>query len=169
MGLEKFERIIKNVSKTFEWVGIIAFLVMVGVNIIDVVGSKFFNWPFPGSIELISFAQVIAISLTISIGVFLGFHIAIDFIIMKAPKTLKKWIDFFAYIICFIFFILIFLQTLEFGYSLYISEEIGSTSGIPFYPFAFVVAIGILPLICYYLIQIIKCIFIFMSKEEVKV
>ncbi|HOE18718.1 MAG TPA: hypothetical protein PLX02_10230 [Syntrophorhabdaceae bacterium] len=66
--MERFERITKNICKKLELVGVVAYLIMVLVNILDVAGSKFFKWPFPGSVEIVSFAQIIAISLTIPLG-----------------------------------------------------------------------------------------------------
>jgi TRAP-type transport system small permease protein len=156
--MEGFEKFIKNMSKTFEWVGVMGFLVMVLVNILDVVGSKFFNWPFPGAIEIISFSQVIAIALTVPIGIFLGFHLSIDFLITKLPKTPRNLMNFIVSIFCIIFFVLIFWQALEYGYSLQESGEIGSVSRIPFYPFAYAIAIGVLPLILFYIVQAMKYI-----------
>jgi TRAP-type C4-dicarboxylate transport system permease small subunit len=154
--MERFERFIKNMSKTFEWVGVMGFLVMVLVNIIDVVGSKFFKWPFPGAIEIISFSQVIAIALTIPIGIFLGFHLSIDFIVEKLPRTPRNAIDFLVSVCCLIFFVLICWQALDYGYSFQKSGEIGSVSRIPFYPFAYVISIGVVPIILFYVVRTIK-------------
>ncbi|MDD5244272.1 MAG: TRAP transporter small permease [Syntrophorhabdaceae bacterium] len=151
--MERFERFVKNMSKTFEWVGVVGYLIMVLVNVIDVVGSKFFNFPLPGAFEVTSFAQVIAIALTIPIGLYLGFHISIDFILEKFPDTPKRLINIFVSIILVIFFGLILYQTLEYGYSLQISDEIGSVSKIPLFPFAYVIAIGIVPVILFYIIK----------------
>lgn len=156
--MERFERFIENMSKTLEWVGLVAFLLMVLVNILDVVGAKFLKWPFPGAVEIISFAMIIAIALTIPIGLFLGFHLSIDFIIDKFPKTLKYVLTILVSVLCLVFFILVFCQSLEYGYSLQISEEIGSVSKIPFFPFAYVIAIGILPVILFYIVKTVKSI-----------
>lgn len=156
--MERFERFIENMSKTFEWVGVMGYLVMVLVNIIDVVGSKFFKWPLPGAFEVTSFAQVIAIALTIPIGLFVGFHLSIDFIIDKFPKTPKYLLNILVSVLCLVFFILIFCQTLEYGYSLQVSEEIGSVSKIPFFPFAYVISLSVLPVILFYIVKTIKSI-----------
>lgn len=156
--MERFERFIEKVSKTFEWVGVVGYLIMVLVNIIDVVGSKFLRLPLPGAFEVTSFAQIIAIALTIPIGLFLGFHLSIDFIIDKFPKTLKHLLTILVSAMCAVFFILIFWQTLEYGYSLQISEEIGSVSKIPFFPFAYVIALGALPVILFYVVRTVKSI-----------
>jgi TRAP-type transport system small permease protein len=156
--MERFERFIENMSKTLEWVGLVAFLLMVLVNILDVVGSKFLKWPFPGAVEIISFAMIIAIALTIPIGLFLGFHLSIDFIIDKFPKTLKYVLTILVSVLCLVFFILVFCQTLEYGYSLQISGEIGSVSKIPFFPFAYAIALGILPVILFYIVKTVKSI-----------
>jgi len=156
--MERFERFIENMSKTLEWVGLVAFLLMVLVNILDVVGSKFFKWPFPGAVEIISFAMIIAIALTIPIGLFLGFHLSIDFIIDKFPKTLKYVLTILVSVLCLVFFILVFCQTLEYGYSLQVSGEIGSVSKIPFFPFAYAICLGILPVILFYIVKTVKSI-----------
>jgi len=156
--MERFENFIRNMSKTFEWVGVMGYLVMLLVNILDVVGAKFFKWPFPGSVEIVSFSQVVAIALTIPIGLFIGFHLSIDFIIEKFPKTPKHLINIFVSIVCVFFFILVFCQTLEYGYSLQESGEIGSVSKIPFFPFAYIIAIGIVPVILFYILRTIKFI-----------
>lgn len=156
--MERFERFVKNVSKTFEWVGVVGYLIMVLVNVIDVVGSKFFNFPLPGAFEVTSFAQVVAIALTIPIGLYLGFHISIDFILERFPDTPKRLINIFVSVVFVIFFGLILYQTLEYGYSLQVSEEIGSVSKIPLFPFAYVIAIGIVPIILFYIIKTITSI-----------
>ncbi len=156
--MERFERITKNICKKLELVGVAAYLIMVLVNILDVAGSKFFKWPFPGSVEIVSFAQIIAISLTLPLGLFLGFHLSIDFIIEKLPKTPKHYINIFVSAVLTIFFVLVFLQALEYGYSLQISEEIGSVSKIPLFPFAYVIAAGAVPVVLYYIISTIKSI-----------
>lgn len=156
--MERFERFVKNVSKTFEWVGVVGYLIMVLVNVIDVVGSKFFHFPLPGAFEVTSFAQVIAIALTIPIGLYLGFHISIDFILERFPDTPKKVITICTSIVFVIFFSLILYQTIEYGHSLQVSEEIGSVSKIPLFPFAYIIAIGMIPVILFYIIKTITSI-----------
>ncbi|HNS15174.1 MAG TPA: TRAP transporter small permease [Syntrophorhabdaceae bacterium] len=156
--MERLERITKNICKKLELVGVAGYLIMVLVNIIDVVGSKFFKWPLPGAFEVTSFAQVIAIALTIPLGLFLGFHLSIDFIFEKLPKTPRYLINIFVSAVLTIFFVLVFLQALEYGYSLQISEEIGSVSKIPLFPFAYVIAVGAVPVILYYIISTVKSI-----------
>jgi TRAP-type C4-dicarboxylate transport system permease small subunit len=154
----RFERFVEHMSRTLEWVGVVGLLIMVAVNILDVVGAKFFKWPFPGAVEIVSFAQVIAIALTIPIGLFLGFHLSIDFVIDKFPKTPKFVLNILVSVLCLVFFILVFLQTLEYGYSLQTSGEMGSVSKIRLFPFAYTIALGVLPVILFYIIKTIKSI-----------
>jgi TRAP-type C4-dicarboxylate transport system permease small subunit len=156
VGMEKFERWIERMSRTFEWVGAVGLLVMALVNILDVIGAKFFKWPFPGAVEIVSFAQIVAIALTIPMGLFLGFHLTIDFVIEKLPKSLKSVVNIIVSILCVVFFILVFFQALEYAYSLQKSREIGSVSKIPLFPFAYVIALGIVPVILFYVIRSIR-------------
>jgi hypothetical protein len=53
---------INSLSGWFERVGLIAMVGMALTTLIDVVGSKGFQWPLPGSTEIIGVLQVLAIA-----------------------------------------------------------------------------------------------------------
>lgn len=152
-GLERFTR---SISRYLEGIGAIFFLLMFFANLIDVVGAKFFRWPLPGALEIISFSQVIAISFAIAFGLFLGTHLRIEFIAEKLPFIVKKILDIFVSICCILLFVLLFFYGLKYARSLQISGEIGSVSKLPFYPFAYGFAISMIPVILYYIIDLIR-------------
>lgn len=151
--MNTLERIFHKIISAFGIVGAIAYLIMLFVNVSDVFGSKFFKFPFPGGIEIISFAQVVAIVLTIPIGLIEGFHVRLELLIEKLKGFSKDLVEFAATIICGIFFILIFIESILYGYALQKSGEIGSVSKLPFYPFVYVISLSCFVVILYYLLK----------------
>jgi len=156
--VNRFEEFVRDVSRYFELAGVVGLLAMFLVNLIDVVGAKLFQWPLPGALEVISFSLLVAIAPAIAHGLFLGVHLRIDFIIQKFPKTLRSVLDTLVSIFCMILFILIFWKALEYGYSLQKAGEIGSSSKIPFFPFAYILAISCVPAVLYFVLETIKSV-----------
>ena len=83
------------------------------------------------------FAQIVAISCTIAVGLFLGRHIAIVFFISRLPMSVQKGINTFISGLGFFLFIVLSWQSFTYGLSLKKAGEISSSAHIPFYPFAF--------------------------------
>jgi TRAP-type C4-dicarboxylate transport system permease small subunit len=143
-------------SRSLEWVGVIGILLMFLVNFIDVIGAKFFLWPLPGSVELISFSQIVAVAPAIAFALILGRHIRVEFIIDRFPKRVRAAISSISSFLSMILFVLILWQSYLYGLSLRESGEIGSTSYIPFYPFAYLIAFCCIPVCLAFLIEVLK-------------
>jgi TRAP-type C4-dicarboxylate transport system permease small subunit len=126
------------------------------VNFIDVIGAKFFLWPLPGSVELISFSQIVAVAPAIAFALILGRHIRVEFIIDRFPKRVRAAISSISSFLSMILFVLILWQSYLYGLSLRESGEIGSTSYIPFYPFAYLIAFCCIPVCLAFLIEVLK-------------
>jgi TRAP-type transport system small permease protein len=154
--MQGFERFSRDLSRYFEWVGVTGMLIMFVVNLIDVVGAKVFKWPLPGALEMLSFALLVTIAPAIAHGLFLGTHLSIDFIIEKFPRALRLVLNPFVSLVCMILFVLISWQSLEYGHSLRHAGEMGSSSKIPFFPFAYLLSISCIPAIFFFFIQTIR-------------
>jgi TRAP-type C4-dicarboxylate transport system permease small subunit len=154
--LTLMDRFTRSFSRSLEWLGVIGILLMFLVNFIDVVGAKLFLWPLPGSIEIISFSQIIAIAPAIAFALILGRHIRVEFIIDRFPKRVRAAISSISSFFSFILFLLILWQSYLYGQSLQKAGEIGSTSHLPFYPFAYVIAFCSIPVCLVFLIEVIK-------------
>ncbi len=151
--LDKFTR---SFSRSLEWVGVIGLLLMFLVNFIDVVGSKLFTWPLPGSVEIISFSQIVAIAPAIAFTLILGRHIRVEFIIDRFPKRIRAAISSISSFLSLILFVLILWQSYLYGVSLQKAGEIGSTSHLPFYPFAYLIALCSIPVCLVFLMEVLK-------------
>ncbi len=154
--MERFEKFTKGLCRYFEWIGVIGMLAMFVANMVDIIGAKAFKWPLPGAIEVLSFALIVAIAPAIGNGLFLGTHLRIDFIVDKFPKTIRFILRPFVSIICMVLFILIFWKGFEYGYSLQKSGEIGGSSHIPFFPFAYLLSLSCIPIILFFVLETIK-------------
>ena len=126
------------------------------VNFIDVIGAKLFLWPFPGATEVISFSQILAIAPAIAFTLILGRHIRVEFILDRFPKRFRAAFSTISSLLSLILFVLIMWQSYVYGVSLQKSGEIGSTSYLPFYPFAYVIALCSIPVCLVFLTEVLK-------------
>jgi TRAP-type C4-dicarboxylate transport system permease small subunit len=158
MPLNHLDKFTRSFSGSLEWVGVVGILMMFLVNFIDVVGAKLFLWPLPGSVEIISFSQIVAIAPAIAFTLILGRHIRVEFIIDRFPKRIRAAISSISSFFSLILFVLILWQSFLYGESLQKSGEIGSTSHLPFYPFAYAIAFCCIPVCMVFLIEVLKSI-----------
>jgi TRAP-type C4-dicarboxylate transport system permease small subunit len=154
--LNQLDRVIRGFSRSLEWVGVIGILLMFLVNFIDVVGAKLFRWPFPGSVEIISFSQIVAVAPAIAFTLILGRHIRVEFIIDRFPKRIRAAITSISSFFSLILFVLLLWQSFLYGESLQKAGEIGSTSHLPLYPFAYLIALCSIPVCLVFLMEILQ-------------
>jgi TRAP-type C4-dicarboxylate transport system permease small subunit len=155
--MQAFEKFSRALARYFEWVGAAGMLIMFVVNLVDVFGAKVFRQPLPGALEVLGFALLVTIAPAIAHGLFLGTHLSIDFILDKFPRWLRAVINPLIFLACLILFVLICWQSYVYGGSLYRAGEMGSSSKIPFFPFAYLLSISCVPAILYFAVQISKC------------
>ena len=154
--LSQTDKFTRSFSRSLESVGVMGILLMFLVNFIDVVGAKLFVWPFPGSVEIISFSQIVAISPAMAFTLILGRHIRVEFIIDRFPKRIRAAISSISSFLSLILFVLLLWQSYLYGQSLQKAGEIGSTSYLPFYPFAYFIAFCSIPVCLAFLVEILK-------------
>jgi len=154
--VNRMDKFTRGFSRSLEWVGVIGILAMFLVNFIDVVGAKLFFWPFPGATEVISFSQIVAIAPAIAFTLVLGRHIRVEFIIDRFSKRIRAAISSISSFLSLILFVLILWQSYLYGVSLQKAGEIGSTSYLPFYPFAYVIAFCCIPVCLVFLMEVVK-------------
>jgi TRAP-type C4-dicarboxylate transport system permease small subunit len=154
--LTRLEKFTRGFSGSLEWVGVIGILLMFLVNLVDVVGAKLFRWPLPGSVEIISFSQIVAIAPAIAFTLILGRHIRVEFIVDRFPKRIRAAISSISSFLSLTLFVLILWQSYLYGVSLQKAGEIGSTSHLPFYPFAYVIAFCCVPVCLVFLMEVLR-------------
>jgi C4-dicarboxylate transporter DctQ subunit len=154
--LNRTDKFTRSSSRQLEWIGVIGILLMFLANLVDVIGAKLFLWPIPGATEVISFSQIVAIAPAIAFTLLLDRHIRVEFIIMRLPRRIRETISGFSSFLGLVTFALILWQSYLYGQSLQKAGEIGSTSHIPFYPFAYFISFCCIPVCLAFLMEVLK-------------
>lgn len=150
--MAKFEKFNRRISGFFEWIGAVALLVMMVITCIDVVGAKVFSWRLFGAIDIVQLSQIVAISFAASMTLILGRHIQVEFLISRLPKRFQAVINSCISLLVMGLFTLIIWRLCVIGYSFKVSGEHSATAGIPYYPFAYAIALASLP-VCLVILQ----------------
>ncbi len=156
----------ENLAKLLEYVGIVGILFMLLITAVDVIASKVFLSPLRGGMELVGFGQIVAISCTMAICLFYNRHIKIDLLAYLLPEQVQKYINLFVSFLGLILFIVLTYYSCTYGISLKKAGEISSSANIPFYPFAFIIALGGAAVAIYYIADILHYFAGRSSKNE---
>jgi TRAP-type C4-dicarboxylate transport system permease small subunit len=156
--LEKFEKFNHQISTWFEWIGLAGMLLMMVITCIDVVGAKIFHWRLFGAIDIVMLSQIVAIAFAASMALILGRHIQVEFIVARLPGHAQAVIDSIVLLLELGLFGLIIWRLCVFGYSFQTSGEMSATADIPYYPFAYSIALASIPVCLVFLVEFLKSI-----------
>ena len=156
--LEKFESFNRRVSAWFERVGVCGLLLMMAITCADVVGAKLFLQPVYGALDIVMFAQVVAISYATAYALILGRHVAVEFFVILLPARLQAIVDAVISFLGLTLFALIVWRLAAYGNSLQIGGEVSATLRMPLYPFAYGVALASIPVVLVLLVDMLKAI-----------
>jgi TRAP-type C4-dicarboxylate transport system permease small subunit len=151
----KFRKSINSLSTWFERVGLVAMAAMALTTLTDVIGSKLFKWPLPGSTEITSVIQVIAIAGGLAFSKIDGRHIRVEFLLEWLPQRGKGTLDLFSALLGLGLFAVAGWMTYEHGLSLFNSGTKTFLLGIPLSPFAFWIALCCIPMCCVIIIELL--------------
>jgi TRAP-type C4-dicarboxylate transport system permease small subunit len=154
--LAKFERFNRRLSYWFEWIGLAAMILMMVITCIDVVGAKVFKSPVLGALDIVQLSQIVAIAFAASMTLILGRHVQVEFFYKLLPQRAQAVINTIILLIVFLFFMVIIWQVCVLGYSFQTSGEYSMTAYIPYYPFAYAVAIAFIPVCLAVLVELFK-------------
>lgn len=149
--LDKFEKFNRQLSGWFEWIGLAGMLLMMAITCIDVVGAKVFHWRLFGAIDIVMLSQIVAIAFATSMALIVGRHIQVELLIARLPRRAQAVIDSFALLLGFGLFGLIIWRLYVLGYTFQTSGEHSATARIPYYPFAYGIALASIPVCLVYL------------------
>lgn len=155
---ERFEKFNRQLSSLFEWIALVGILTMMVITCIDVVGAKVFQWRLFGAIDIVMLSQIVAIAFSASMALILGRHIRVDFFINRLPKRAQAIINSFVFLAGFGLFGLIVWQLSVLGYSFQTQGEFSATARIPYYPFAYGIALASIPICLIFLLEFLKSI-----------
>lgn len=165
-GLEKFEKFNNRVSMGIEWVGLVAFVFMMLVTTIDVVGAKVFFRPLPGSLDIMMLAQLICMTFAVSAALLLGRHVQVEVFVLLLPKRLQDYTECLVRFLGLALFVLIVWRLFVYGHDLQFKGEVSPTIRVPLYPFAYGAAFACIPACLVYLSLFIESILKVFKNES---
>lgn len=156
--LDKLEKFNRRLSDWFQWIGLLGLLLMMVITCIDVVGSKVFRSPLLGSIDMVVLAQIVAISFAASMALILGRHIEVEFFVKMLPRRVGAVISSFVLLLGLGLFMVIVWRLSVLGHSFQTTGEYSATVHIPYYPFAYGIALACIPVCLVFLVKFLKSI-----------
>lgn len=142
---DKFVKFNARISRWCQWLSIAAMLFMVAITCIDVVGAKVFRWRLLGAIDIVMLAQLVAIAFAAGITLIKGRHIRVEFFIKLLPQRVQHIIDSIVLLLLLALFSAIIWHVAVLGHSFQTSGEYSATIHIPYYPFAYGIALASIP------------------------
>ena len=143
--MEKFKRFNKKVSERFEWVGLAAFVFMMVLTTIDVLGSKLFLKPVNGALDLMMILQLLAMGFALSSSYIGNRHVQVEFFVPLLPKLVRRLTASIIQLLLLLLFIVMAWQLFAYGQDLKLNGEVSSTIRIPLYPFTYAAAAAFVP------------------------
>jgi TRAP-type transport system small permease protein len=154
----KFRKSITSSSSWLERVGLAGLAAMALTELIDVIGSKLFNLPLPGSTEITAALQVIAIAGGLAYSKIDDRHIRVDFLLDCLPERGRVALDVFSEVLGLGFLAVAAWMSYEHGLSLFESGTKTFLLGIPLSPLAFWIAICCVPMFCVIIMELFTSI-----------
>jgi TRAP-type C4-dicarboxylate transport system permease small subunit len=154
--LNKFEKFNRRVSDGFEWIGLAGLLLMMVITCIDVIGAKVFKSPVLGALDIVQLSQIVAISFGMGMALIVGRHIRVESFFPLLPQRAQTVINSLIHLLGLGFFIVIIWQVCVLGYAFQTSGEYSMTAYIPYYPFAYAIALAFIPICLILLVKFLK-------------
>jgi TRAP-type C4-dicarboxylate transport system permease small subunit len=154
--LDKLERFNHRLSDWFEGIGLVGLLVMMAITCIDVIGAKVFRWPLLGALDMVMLAQTVAIAFAASMSLIIGRHIQVEFFVKLLPRRAKAVINSVVLLLGLGLFMVIVWQLSVLGHLFQTAGEYSATIHIPYYPFAYGIALASIPVCLVFLLELLK-------------
>ncbi|MBO8140729.1 MAG: TRAP transporter small permease [Firmicutes bacterium] len=134
-------RLMERVAHDLEAVGVFSVLIVMVVTVVDVIGAKVFRQPLRGATDLVGLAQLVAIGAGLAMACFAGRHVALEFIVDRLPRRWRQAVQLVVGVLGLGLFGLLARESWRHGRSLALSGQLTSTAGLPYYPFAYALAL----------------------------
>lgn len=131
--------------KVVENVGLLAFLCMMLLTTVDVVGAKVFLKPVPGSLDLMMLAQLISMSFALGASFVAHRHVTVEFLMPLFPKPIQKICRCLIDVLVFALFVTMAWQLFMHGFDFKTYGEVSPTIRIPLYPIVYGAAAAFIP------------------------
>jgi TRAP-type C4-dicarboxylate transport system permease small subunit len=137
------DRILKAATRALGVVAGASLLLLMTLTVVDVV-LRGFRRPIAGTYELVAFAGALVIGLAMPLTQRARGHIYVEVIVSRLPRRARDAFHFVTRLMVIALFAVIGWNLVKYGMTLMKSGEVSLTLQIPFWPFAFALAVGCL-------------------------
>jgi TRAP-type C4-dicarboxylate transport system permease small subunit len=145
-ALERFKHFNRRLSLNFEWVGLAAFIFMMVLTTVDVIGAKVFLRPVNGALDIMMILQLLAMGFALSTSYVENRHVQVEFFLPLMPGLLQRIATWLVQTLVLALFITMTWQLFVYGHDLKQYGEVSATIRIPLYPFTYAAAVAFIPL-----------------------
>lgn len=156
--LKRLKSVNQGLSGWFEWISFAGLLLMMAVTCVDVVGTKLFQAPLFGSIDMVVLLQLLGVSFAGSITLVTDRHIRVDFFWNLLPRVARNLLDSLVHLLLFGFLASLVWRLFALGFSFQAGGEESATARIPLFPFIYSAAVACIPMCLVYFQQFLQSV-----------
>jgi TRAP-type C4-dicarboxylate transport system permease small subunit len=142
----------------WEWAGVAGVVVMVAVTCLDVLGAKLFLMPVPGATEIISLAQVTTMAFAVAATQRHRGHISVEMFVTGMNPRLRSLTRAFTAFLGLTLFSVLVVEAVRLGNEYLRAGEVTATVRIPFYPFAYLFGMALVPMAMMLLVDLVGAV-----------
>jgi TRAP-type C4-dicarboxylate transport system permease small subunit len=150
------EILTRHISSWFNGLALIALSAMLFLVTVDIIGAKIFSLPVPGAMDLTSLLGLLIIGFSMTQTYLKGRHITVDFLMILAPKRLRRVLRSLSMLLCTLFFLFVVWRLFLYAHDLQTYGEKSLTVKIPLFPFAYALAAAFVPMLLAVPIQLYR-------------
>ncbi|MFH1982455.1 MAG: TRAP transporter small permease [Pseudomonadota bacterium] len=128
--MRRFWNLVDRASDLLRGVGICCLMGMTLLTCVDVVGRKF-NYPIPGSVELVGFMATMAVALALPYTHRAGAHIGVELLVRLCSKRVQTLIDLCMSVISLALFAVVTWQMVLYGRTMQRSGTVSMSLELP--------------------------------------
>lgn len=154
--MKHFTGLITGLSRILDRVAGFCMVVVMLLVVISILLRVLFNRPILGTYEYVAYLTAVAIGLALAHCAVQNGHIAVSFVVEKLPGKIQAAVDVVMNIISLLFWSLCVWQVGKYANTMAVSGVVSPTTQMPFYPFIYLVAFGLLALCLVLLVKAVE-------------
>jgi TRAP-type C4-dicarboxylate transport system permease small subunit len=166
IALQKVKRWNDSLCTVVEGVGLVAFIFMMLLTTVDVIGAKLFLNPVPGALDLMMLAQLISMSFALGASFIAHRHVTVEFFVPLLPKALQKISACLIHGLVLALFVIMSWRLFAHGFDFKAYGEVSPTIRIQLYPFVYGAAAAFFPACIAALLNLIQSLIEVFSHES---
>jgi TRAP-type C4-dicarboxylate transport system permease small subunit len=142
--VQRLSAVLSRVALGLLLLGTVGMIASMLIGVADVIGTKFFDWPVPGTLEFTESTMVLVVFGALAYAQDRRAHIRVELLYGHAGARFRSFMEAVTHIVAFLFFALVAWQGLsELGYSWELKEATMGTVRFPLYPARFFLLLGV--------------------------